>query len=62
MRAGDIAMGELGRGDDGRVGDIYPVVDFVLFLQAAEDGDGRLDRGLVHQNLLKAALERSVLL
>src|SRR6266704_2288042 len=59
---GDIAMGELGRGDDGRVGDIYPVVDFVLFLQAAEDGDGRLDRGLVHQNLLKAALERRILL
>ena len=59
---GDVAVRELGRGDDRRVGDVHAVVDLVLLLQAAQDGDGVLDRGLVHEHLLEAALERGVLL
>ena len=59
---GDVAMRKLGGGDDGRVGDLDAVMDLVLLLQAAQDGDGVLDRGLVDQHLLEAALERGVLL
>src|SRR6266853_1707883 len=59
---GDVAVREFGGGDDRRVGDIHAVMHLVLLLQAAQDGDGRLDRGLVHHHLLEAALERRVLL
>ena len=38
------------------------MVHLVLFLQAAQDGDGRLHAGLAHQDLLEAALQRGVLL
>ncbi len=38
------------------------MVDFVLLLQAAQDGDGRLDARLVDQHLLEAALQRGILL
>ena len=62
LPVGDVAMRQRRRGDDGRVGDVHAVVDFVALLQAAQDGDGVLDRGLVHQHLLEAALERGVLL
>ncbi len=59
---GDVAVRKLGRRDDGRVGDVDAVVDLVALLQAAQDRDGRLDRRLVDQHLLEAALERGVLL
>ena len=59
---GDVAVAQLGRGDDRRVGDLHAVVHLVLLLQAAQDGDRGLDAGLVDQHLLEAALERGVLL
>ena len=59
---GDVAVRQLGRGHDGRVGDLDAVVDLVAFLQAAQDGDGRFHVGLVDQHLLEAALQRGVLL
>ncbi len=59
---GDVAVGELGRGDDRRVGDLDAVVQLVFLLQAAQDGDGRLDARFVDQHLLEAAFQRRVLL
>mmetsp|Transcript_6214 Transcript_6214/g.25125 ORF Transcript_6214/g.25125 Transcript_6214/m.25125 type:complete len:674 (-) Transcript_6214:1823-3844(-) len=59
---GDVAVAQLGRGDDGRVGDLHAVVHLVLLLQAAQDGNRGLHAGLVDQHLLEAALERGVLL
>ena len=59
---GDVAMAQLGRGDDRRVGDVDAVVQFVALLQAAQDGDGRFDAGFVDQHLLEAAFQRGVLL
>ncbi len=38
---GDVAMAELGRRDDRRVGDLDAVMQLVLLLQAAQDGDRR---------------------
>ena len=48
--------------DDGRIGDVDAVMDLVALLQAAQNGDRVLDRGLVHQHLLETSLERRVLL
>ena len=59
---GDVAVRELGRGDDRRVGDLDAVVRLVLLLQAAQDRDRRLDARLADQDLLEAPLERGVLL
>ncbi len=59
---GDVAVAQLRSGHDGRVGDLHAVVHFVLFLQAAQDGDGGLDARLAHDDLLEAALQRGVLL
>ena len=53
-------MAQLGRGHDGRVGDLHAVVLFVLFLQAAQDGNGRLHGRLTDDDLLEAPLQRSV--
>ncbi len=39
-----------------------PWCNLVFLLQAAQDGDGRLHRRLVHQHFLEAALERGILL
>ena len=59
---GDISVGQGGGGDDGPVGDFYPVEDLIPLLQAPEDGDGVLHTGLVHHNGLEAALQGGVLL
>jgi hypothetical protein len=59
---GDVAVRQLRRGDDRRVGDLDAVVDLVLLLQAAEDRDRVLDARLVDEHLLEAAFERGVLL
>ena len=59
---GDVAVRQLGRGDDRRVGDLDAVVHLVSLLQAAQDGDGGLDARLVDQHLLEAPLERRILL
>ena len=37
-------------------------MDFVAFLEAAQDGDGVIDPGFIDQHLLKAALQGGVLL
>ena len=58
---GDVAMRQLGRSDDGRVGDVYAMVQFVFFLQAAQDGDGRFDARFLDQHLLEAPFERGIL-
>ncbi len=49
------------RRDDGRIGDLDAVMDFVALLESAQDGDGVFHRGLVHQHFLEAPLERRVL-
>src|SRR5208282_1610296 len=59
---GEVALGEGGRGYDGAVLDAHPVVHLVFFLQAPEDGDGILHRGLAHHDGLEAALQGRVLL
>ncbi len=59
---GDVAVREFGRGDDRAVRDAHAVVDLVAVLDAAQDRDGVGDRRLVHQDHLKAALQRLVLL
>ncbi|MNF70775.1 hypothetical protein D3C84_526990 [compost metagenome] len=61
LPVGDVAVRQLGRRDDGAVGDGYPVVHLIALLQAAQDGDGVLLARLVHQHLLEAALEGGVL-
>ena len=57
---GDVAVGEHGGGDDGGILDAHAVVDFELLLEAAQDGDGVVDRGLAHQHGLEAAGEGGV--
>ncbi len=62
LPAGDVAVGEGGGRDQRGVGDADAVVRFVLLLDAAQDLDGVLDRGLADEDLLEAALEGGVLL
>ncbi len=59
---GNVAMAELRRGDDGRIGNVDPVVQLVLLLQTAQDRDRRFDRRFVDQHFLEAAFERGILL
>ncbi len=47
-------------GNDGRIGDVDTVMDFVTFLQAAQNGDGVFDAGFVDQHLLKTPFQRGV--
>ena len=62
LPVGDVALGQLCRGDDRAVGDVDAVMHLVAFLQSPEDRDGVLLIGLVHQHLLEAALEGGILL
>ena len=59
---GDVAVRELGGGDQRGVLDADAVVVLVALLEAAQDRDRVLDGGLVDQHRLEAALERGVLL
>ena len=59
---GYVAVRERRGGDQGAVLDADAVVDFVALLQAAQDGDRVLNRGLADRHRLKAALQRRVLL
>ena len=59
---GDVAVGEGCRGDQRAVGDAHAVVQLVLLLQAAQDGDGVLDRRLGDEDRLEAPRQRSILL
>ena len=47
-------MAEFGRRHNGRIGDVNAMVNFVFFLQAAQNGNGGLHTGFTHQNLLEA--------
>ena len=59
---GDIPVRQGGGGNDGAVGDLHAVEHLVTFLQAAENGDGVLYRGLVHHDGLEPPLQGGVLL
>ena len=59
---GDVAGRQLGRRDQGRVLDLDLVVDLVPLLDAAEDGDRVVDRGLADEDRLEPPLEGGVLL
>ena len=61
-RSRDVAVRQHGRRHQRRVLDLHLVVDLVLLLEAAQDRDGVLDRGLAHHHRLEAPLERGVLL
>ena len=60
--AGDVAVGEHGRGHERGVADAHAVVRLVALLEAAEDGDRVRGRRLADEDRLEAALERRVLL
>ncbi len=59
---GDVAVGKLRRGDERAVGDAHAVMDLVLLLEAAQDGDGVLHRRLVDEDGLEAPRQSGVLL
>ena len=59
---GDVAVGEVGRGDERLIGDRHPVVRLVLVADALEDLDRVGERRLVDLHRLEAALEGGVLL
>ena len=58
---GDVAVRQLRAGDDGGIGDAHAMMDLVLLLQAAKDGDGVLDRGLADHDRLKTTLKSGIL-
>ncbi len=62
LAARDVAVGELSGGHQRPVGDAHLVVGLVALPQAAQDGDGVLDRRLANQHLLEAPLQGGVLL
>ena len=58
---GDVAVRQLGRGDEGRIFDLARLVmRFVARLQAAEDGDRVVDRRLADEDRLEAAFQGGV--
>ncbi len=57
---GNVAMRERGGGDQRGVLNPHPVVDFVFFLEAAQNRDRLIDRRLLHHHRLKPSLERGV--
>ncbi len=58
----DVAVRESRRSHDGRVGDIYRMVQFIALLQTAQNCYRVFDTRFVHQHFLKATLERGILL
>ena len=62
MAVADVAVGQVGRGDDGLVGDGDPVVRLVLVAHTLQDLDGVGDGGLFHLHRLEAALESGIFL
>ncbi len=59
---GQVAVGQVGRGNQRLVGDADGVVRLVAVAQALEDVDGERHRGLVHLDGLEAPLQGGVLL
>src|SRR5581483_570051 len=62
MAIGDVAVREVGRGDDRLVGDRHAVMGLIAVADALEDVDGVSNGGLVDLDGLEAALEGGVLL
>jgi len=62
LAIGDIAVAELGRGDDGAIGDGHAMVHFVALLEATKNGDGVFLAWFVDQHLLEATLQGGILL
>ena len=58
---GDIPVGKGGGGNDGRVRDLDTVEHLIPFLQAPENGNGVLHRGLIYRHGLEPALQCGVL-
>src|ERR1700722_4707494 len=59
---GDVTLGKHGRGEDGRIFDAHTVMDFVALFQAAQDGDGVLNRRFADIYRLEAAFQRGIFL
>src|SRR5579885_3443412 len=59
---GDVAVRERGGGNDGAIGYAHPVMELVFLLEAAQDRDRVLDRGLGDEDGLKAPRQRRILL
>jgi hypothetical protein len=57
---GDVAMGKGGGGDQGGVLNADAVMDFVAFLEAAQNGDGFLDARFVDVDRLETAFQGGV--
>ena len=53
---GNVAVAQLGSGDDGGVGDVDFMVDFVTLLQTAQNGNGIFHARFAHQYFLETAL------
>ena len=60
LAVADVAVAELGGGDYGAIGHAHAVMDFVAFLETAQDGDGILDGGFANEDGLEAAFESGV--
>ena len=58
---GDVAVAQGDGGDQRSVLDVHAVEHLETLLQAAQDGDGVLDGGFVHEDSLKSPFERGVL-
>ena len=54
---GDVAVAQFRGGNNGGVGDVDAVVDFVTFLQTTQDSDGVFHAGFADQYFLEAAFE-----
>ena len=57
---GDVTAGEFHGRDDGIVRDTHAVVEFIFFLEPAQDGDGIFDGRFLHIDRLEAARESGV--
>ena len=57
LAVGDVAVGQLGRGLEGLVGDLDLVVLLVAIAQALQDLHGLVDRRLLDADLLEATLQ-----
>src|SRR5260221_14486676 len=62
MTVGNVAVRQRGSRNDRTIGDADAMMNLVLFLESAQDGDGLLDRRLVDKDRLEAPRERGVLL
>ena len=62
VAVGDVAVGEVGRRDDGVVGEPHRVVRLVAILEPMQDLDGVGDGGLLDLHRLETALQGGVLL